>query len=306
MASTAAEESVDEVAGGADDPAAELSWGPIRLPRARSVAAGSVLVVAVFVVGLVGVLAASLGADLLTGGSLPSSTLLLVVLLFIGGPFSLLYWVVAYDESTSSERQSLRTVFAGSLPEWSSFRLPWVGCGAVLTVGLSWVTTGTPFGALAAAPFMLGIGAALLGGGGGTTFSLDPEEAVVRLHAPRADRTFDRPLDWAVGFRRVDLPGLTLFVLSNRGKRWYSGLHLLPVPTDHVPAVETTLREVVDGQSPPRIDRDERLIVRSVGFSMIAIGPLLYVLSGEAAVLLLIVGPSTLIAPGLVLHSLLG
>jgi len=305
MPSNMAEESVDEVAGGVDGSETDLSWGPLRFRRARSVVAGSVLVVGVLVVGLVGLLAASLGADLLAGRSLPSGAILLVVLLFIGGPFSLLYWVVAYDESTSSERQSLRREFAELRPEWSSFRPLWVGFGAVLTVGSAWATTGTPFGALAAAPFMLAVGAAVLGGGG-ATFSVDPEAAVVRLRYRQADRTVDRPLDWSVDVRRVDLPGLTVFVFSNRGKRWYSSIHLLPVPAEQAPAVESTLREIVGGHSPPRIDRDERLIVRSVGLSMIAVGPLLYLLSGETAVLLLIVGPSTLIAPGLVLHSIFG
>ena len=300
----AAETSVDEVAVGDDDSAAERSWGPIRFPRVRSVAAGSVLVVAISVVAVVGIVAVGLGADLLAGGSLPSSTLLLVALLFIGGPFSLLYWVIAYDESTSSERQSLREAFGQSLPEWSSFRPLWIGCGAVLTVGLSWLATGSPFGALAAAPFILGVCVVLLsGGGGGATFSVDPEEAVVRLRYREANRTFDRPLRWSVGFRRVDLLGLTLLVFSNRGKRWYSGIHLLPVPTEQAPAVEATLRELVDGQSPPRIDRDERIIIGGIGASMLAVGPLLYLLSGEGAVLLLVAGPSTLVAHFALLHA---
>jgi hypothetical protein len=39
---------------------------------------------------------------------------------------------------------------------------------------------------------------------------------------------------------------------------------------------------------------------------MLGVGPLLYLLSGEAAVLLIIVGPSALIGPGLVLHALRG
>jgi len=46
-----AEESVDEVAGGVDGSETDLSWGPLRFPRARSVVAGSVLVVGVLVVG---------------------------------------------------------------------------------------------------------------------------------------------------------------------------------------------------------------------------------------------------------------
>lgn len=304
MASNATDKSCAEVAVGVDDSAAEVSWGPIRLPRARSVAAGSVLVVVVFVVGLVGFLATSLGADLLAGGSVPSSTILLVVLLFVGGPFSLLYWLVAYDASTSSERQSIRAVFGPLLPEWSSFEPLWVGCGAVLTVGLWWSTTDTPFGTLVAALFMFGVGAAVVGGSG--IYTLDPETAVVRLHNPQADRTFDRPLQWSVGFRRVDRFGLTLFVFSNRGKRWYSGIHFLPVPTEQAPAVEATLRELVDGQSPPRIGRDERLIIGGVGALMLAVGPLLYLLTGEQTMLLLIAGPSTFVALFALLHALRG
>jgi hypothetical protein len=137
------------------------------------------------------------------------------------------------------------------------------------------------------------------------TKTVDPEAGVVETSQPSYTRS--RILEWAVGVRRFDVPGWSLFVVSNRGKRWYEGPHLLPVPTGIAADVEQILRQVVDGQAPPRrVKRDERIIIGGVGASMLGVGPLLYLLSGEAAVLLIIVGPSALIGPGLVLHALRG
>jgi hypothetical protein len=114
----------------------------------------------------------------------------------------------------------------------------------ILTVGLTWGITGTPLSVIAASPVILGGGLPFVFGWGRIEYTVDPDRSAVALYSHQADRTFDRSLEWALGVRRVDLGILSLFLFSNRGKRWYEGPHLLPVPTGIAADVEQILRQV--------------------------------------------------------------
>ena len=115
-----------------------------------------------------------------------------------------------------------------------------------------------------------------------------------------------RAFEWTVGYRRLDLGSLSLFVCSNRGKQWYEGTHLLPVPREQADTVDDALRKVAEGTPPRRVKRDERILFGAIGTSMIGIGPLLYLLSNEPALLVIVAGPSGLVGIGLIVHALQG
>lgn len=283
-----------------DGSAAEISWGPIEYGRLRSVVAGGVAVVLV-AVG-VGVLLTIKGV--VDSGSVPSEFLPVAVILLAGSwPFVVAFREIAREESAEGESTGVWDSLRRRLG-WSWLRPGWVGVGAASAIGVSWLLGGT------IAPYVL---LPLLGGGLplifglGRRYRLDPTAAAFEFESTHFDQTWSRSLEWLVGIRRIDLGAMSLFVCSNRGKRWYEGIHLLPVPAVLAPEVEAALRAVVDRTEPPqRIDRDVRIIVAGVGASMLGVGPLLYLLSGEAATLLIIAGPSALIAPGLLLHSCFG
>ncbi|ATW89161.1 hypothetical protein halTADL_2421 [Halohasta litchfieldiae] len=308
MASSEPVESVDETEATDDESTASVSWGPIRFARVRSLLFGCLLVFVVGIVGGLGVLTAIIALDVLSGESQTSGFVVLAVgLIFIGGPFSLFYWLIAYDRSTSTERASIRELVVQTLPERSTIRPLWVGCGAAVSVGFVWIGSESLLGVLSILPLVCGLSFPLVFGMRGIEYTVDSDRNTVSTHVEWGDRTFEQQLTWAVGVRRVDLGIVSLFVFSNRGKRWYEGPHSLFVPTALAADVERLLRQMVEEQAPPTpIRRDERIIVGGVGLSMLGIGPLLYLLSGEAGLLLLIAGPSAFIAPGLLLHSIRG
>jgi hypothetical protein len=308
MESSKPVESADGTSERDTESTAAISWGPIRFARLRSLLIGCLLVFVVAFAGGLGVLMATSVVDVLNGDAQPSRFVVLpVALLFIGGPVSLFYWVIAYDRSTSTERASIRELIVQTLPEWAAIRPLWVGCGAVVGVGIAWLGSESLLGVLSVLPLVLGVSFPIVFGMRGLEYTVDPDRNTVSTGVEWGDRTFEQQLTWAVSVRRIDLGIVSLFLFSNRGKRWYEGPHYLPVPRRLAADVERLLRQMVDTQEPPpRIRRDERLIVGGVGLSMIGVGPLLYLLSGEAGLLLLIAGPSAFIAPGLLLHSILG
>lgn len=313
MASSNSVESGDETDATDSESTAAVSWGPIRFTRFRSLILGWLFTVTVVILIGSGVLT----TDLLNDGSLPVSSVLLLVLVVVGGAVSLVYRMVAHDASTSTERGSVRERVLELLSEWSGIRPLWVGYGAAVGLGVAWIGSESLVSTLQVLPLVLVIYLLIVLSMRGNEYTVDPDRTVVSTYIPgrdtsssymeQNDRRVEQQLTWAVGVRRVDLGIVSLFVFSNRGKRWYEGPHLLPVPTELAADVERTLRQMVtEQQSPPRIQRDERLVIRAVGFSMIGIGPLLYLLSSEFALLLVTTGPSTFIAAGLLVHSVVG
>jgi len=179
--------------------------------------------------------------------------------------------------------------------------------GILLVFGLAWVGFDISVLGIMAIPLVLAVNLSVFLGLRGLEYTVNPDRATISTHIDWGDRMVTQQLRWAVAVRRVDLGTVSLFLFSNRGKRWYEGPHLLPVPTALSADVERLLQQMVAEQAPPpRIRRDVRTIVGGVGLSILGIGPLLYLLSGEFALLLLTTGPSAVIAPGLLLHSILG
>lgn len=294
---TATDREPSESPGGA---AEAVSWGPPELDWLQSFGIG----------GVAGSIVATIVAAVMWAPELVSSewlsvdaVVLLVVFLLVGGPFSLLYWKLAYDEATEEERRSFREQFPQELPDWSSINPVWVGCGAVVFGVLGWEFA--QFGSTFYMLPMTAVWLASVSSQWDVTWTVDPQAGVIETERPA--HTNRRSLQWAVGVRRFDLFGRSLFVFSNRGKRWYEGKHVLSVPADLAPEVDPLLRRIVDkNDSPERIRRDERVITAGVGASMLAVGPFLYLLSGETALLLIAAGPSALIAHGLLLHATRG
>jgi len=216
------------------------------------------------------------------------------------------------SESTESDSASLGTdVESTASISWGPIRFSRVRSVVlvgvlVVAVGLAWIGFEIPPAVIWALPLVLAVTLSVTRSVHGLEYRVDPEQNTVSTYIPYGDRTLEQQLTWAVRVRRVDLGIGSLFLFSNRGKRWYEGPHVLPVPTELADAVESTLRGMVESQdAPPRIRSDERLIVLGVGLSLIGVGPFLYLLSGELG-LLLVTSPSAFIAPGLLLHSVVG
>lgn len=304
--STADTESADTATDGepseAVASAAEaVSWGPPEFPRFRSFGLGSLAGIALGFVVLFARLLAVVSSEWFSADTLGLFGLLLLVF----GPFLLAVWRQVSRESSETERQSWREQLLedAQLPDRSSVRPLWVGCGAVVFGAAGWALAQSgsiypifQFYMLPAAVSWTFFNE------WDVTQTVDPEAGVIETERP--ERTKRRSLDWAVGVRRFDLLHRSLFVFSNRGKRWYEGPHVLSVPSDRVAEVDPILRRMVEqGDSPPRIRRDERVIIGTVGASMLAVGPLLYLLSGEGALLLVAAGPSALVAHFALLHA---
>ena len=297
-ADTATDKKPSESADSASD---AVSWGPPELPRLRSFGLGSLVGIAVGFVALFARLPAVVSSEWLSSDTLGLFGLLLLVF----GPFLLAFWRQASEEISETERRPWREQLLEEvqLPDWSSVRPVWAGCGAVLFGAAGWALaqSGTiyPMVQFYMLPAFVSW---MFFDQWDVTWTVDPEAGAIETDRPA--RTKRQSVEWAVGLRRFDLLHRSLFVFSNRGKRWYEGPHLLSVPKDRVAEVDPLLQRMVDrGDSPPRIRRDERIIIGAVGASMLAVGPLLYLLSGEGALLLVAAGPSALVAHFALLHA---
>jgi hypothetical protein len=267
-----------------------VSWKPQTAHRLGSFATGSILTV----IGL------ALSGVVLDRPAPVTGESVLDLMIVFGGLSALLFGLSARSEITDTEGRSLRKRLGQHPVEWSQVHPVWIGCGAVAG-GLLWVGGGFSVYLLPMAASF----APLFFQKHDITKTVDPEAGVVETSQPSYTRS--RSLEWAVGVRRFDVPGWSLFVVSNRGKRWYEGIHFLSVPGALASEVDTALQWVVDrNESPERIRRDERVITAAVGVSMLAVGPFLYLLSGEGALLLIAAGPSAIIAHGLLLHATRG
>ena len=296
-------ESRDSVAETESEPPEVVSWGPVEYGRMRSVVGG---VGAWLVLWTLSVLLISPPSEVFGSETLATYTWPIGVISIVGGLFVLVMELVRKDnESTEQTQRSLRQELSTIWADLSWLRPRWVAVGAVPTGLLFWVGDGLAAAVLVVC-LLFSIPALALWGR--HCYSLDRAAETLEWRVSWNDDswTVRRDLAWTAGYRRFDLGVLSLFVCSNRGKRWYEGPTLFPVPDGRADTVDDALRQVVDDTPPRRVKRDERILFGAIGASMIGIGPLLYLLSNEPALLVIVAGPSGLVGIGLIVHALQG
>ena len=230
----------------ASDP---IEWGPVRHDRLRSVALGVSLVVAVGLLAVVAVVAVAVAGAARTavtgGGAVAGGELwVLGVLLLVGGPFSLVYLLIARDRSDEGTREKLRSALGDYSFSRESIRLPWVVAGAA-SFGALWVWGPSPADVGVFYLFPLIWFLPMLAGSGGTSIRLDSAERVVERTNHTHDRSQTDDLGSVVRTRRIDLPWTTVFLLAYRGNAWYRSTPWLFVPSERADAVESALDAVL-------------------------------------------------------------
>ncbi|MFW6317170.1 MAG: hypothetical protein ACOC06_01720 [Halorubrum sp.] len=270
---------------------AVVEWGPVRFDRLRSVALGASVTAGGLVLAALAVAALRIGASLLGGGGPPSSTWAALLVLFVGGPVSLLYWLVAYDRTSPERRRELLSQFGDYSFDPSRFRPRWtlVGAGAVLALVLATTEAGPFPAAPSLLPGLVPLFIALLAftpalaGSRGTDLRLDPAaETVERTHLSH-DRTRADDLGSVIRTRRIDLPWTTVFLLAYRGNAWYRSTPWLFASSDRADEVEAALADVLArSDGPSRASVPERAVLALVGsFSLVA-GVAMSLAVGEA------------------------
>ena len=280
-----------------------IEWGPVRHDRIRSVALGVSLVVGLGLLAVIavvaGVAASSAWGAATGGGGLGGSDLwVLVVLLLVGGPFSLVYLLIAADRSTEGAREKLRSAVGDYSLSRESIRPAWVLAGAV-PVGALWVWGPSPaeVGLFYLFPMIWFL--PTLAGSKGTSVRLDPAERVVERTDHTHDRTRSDDLGSVVRTRRIDLPWATVFLLAYRGNAWYRSTPWLFVPTELADDVERGLEEALArSDGPDRASVPERVILAILGSGSLVVGLTMAVAAGEGAagaVLALLTAPFSLL-----------
>jgi len=275
-----------------DPDMAPVEWGPVRFERLRSLALGATVTAGGLVIAALVFIAVGVSASLLGGGGPPSSTWALLVVLLVGGPMSLLYWIVAYDQTSPERRQELLSQFGDYSFDPSRFRIGWTvaGAGAVLAA----VAAAIGPGPVSAAPSLLSGFAPLLvstlfllpmlAGSRGTDLRLDPAAEAIERTDRSHDRTRSDDLGSVVRTRRIDLPWTTVFLLAYRGNAWYRSTPWLFVPTDLADEVERGLdATLARSDGPDRASVPERVILAIVGSASLVVGLAMTLAAGEAA-----------------------
>jgi len=282
-----------------DPDMAPVEWGPVRFERLRSLAFGVSatvigLVLAALLFGAASVVASVLGGDTSPFGSggPPASMWALLVLLLVGGPMSLLYWLVAYDQTSPERRRELRSQFGDYSFDLSGLRLGWTlaGAGAVIALLVAAVGPGplsaarSLLSAFAPGVVSLFVFLPILAGSRGTDVRLDPAaETIERTHRSH-DRTRADDLGSVVRTRRIDLPWTTVFLLAYRGNAWYRSTPWLFVPTELADDVERGLdATLARSDGPDRASVPERVTLATVGSASLVVGLAMALAAGEAA-----------------------
>ena len=281
------------------DPPSAVEWGPVRFERLRSLALGGTVTLGGLVLAALVVVALGFGASLLGGegpplggGGSPSSMWALIVLLFVGGPMSLLYWLVAYDRTSPERRRELRSQFGGYSVDRSQLRTGWTFAGA--GAALAFVAAAFGVGPVPAVPSLLSgvtpllvatfVSLPILAGSKGTDVRLDPQALSVERTSRSHDRTRSDDRGSGVRTRRVDLPRTTLFLLAYRGNAWYRSTPWLFVPTELADDVERGLDEALArSDGPDRASVPERVILALLGSASVVVGLAMTVAAGEGA-----------------------
>lgn len=264
-----------------------IEWGPVRHDRLGSIALGMSLVVAVgllAVVAVVVVAAAGAARTAVTGGAVAGGELwVLGVLLLVGGPFSLVYLLIARDRSDGRTRENLRSALGDYSFSRESIRLPWVIAGAVPFVAL-WVW-GPPLadvGVFYLFPLIWFL--PMVAGSRGTSIRLDSAERVVERTNHTHDHSQTDDLTAVIRTRRIDLAWLTVFLLAYRGNAWYRSTPWLFVPSEKADAVESALDAVLAASDGPnRASVPERVTLAALGSFSLVVGLLMAVAGGEGA-----------------------
>ena len=287
-----------------------LEWGPVRFERLRSLALGACAAATCLVLAALLALGVAFVNSLLGGGGLASSVwVLLVVVVLVGGPMSLLYWLVAYGRTSPERREELRSLFGDYSFDPSRFRLGWTLGGAAITLGLVVSPLGQSIRSVSA-PLLVPLLAVLpiIAGSRGTDIRIDPTtEAIERTYRTH-DQIRSDDLGSVVRTRRIDFPwtGTTLFLLAYRGNAWYRSTPWLFVPTELADDVETTLDTVLErSDGPDRASVPERVILALVGSTSLIVGVAMALAAGEGAaglLLALLTGPFSLLFLALALR----
>ena len=278
----------------ADEPEAPdpVEWGSVRFDRLRSLALGGTVAAAGLVLAVIAVVALGVGASLLGGDGPPASTWAVAVVLFVGGPVSLLYWVVAYDRTSPERRRELLSQFGDYSFDSSRFRAGWTLAGAGAVFALAVAATGAgPLPAFESlSPSLAPLVVALLAftpafaGSRGTDLRLDPVALRVERTYLSHDRTRSDDLGSVVRTRRIDLPRTTVFLLAYRGNAWYRSTPWLFVPSDRADEVERGLAAALArSDGPDRASVPERLILAVLGSASLVVGLAMALASGEVA-----------------------
>ncbi|WP_144923027.1 hypothetical protein [Halorubrum salsamenti] len=286
---------------------APVEWGPVRFERLRSLALGASVTAGGLVLAALLFVAVGIGASLLGGGGPPASTWAVAVILLVGGPMSLLYWLVAYDRTSPERRRELLSQFGDYSFDPSQFRLGWTvaGAGAVFAGAAAAVGPGS----LSAAPSLLSGFAPLLvsfiaflpviAGSRGTDLRLDPAAETIERTSRSHDRTRSDDLGSAIRTRRIDLPWATVFLLAYRGNAWYRSTPWLFVPTDLADEVERGLdAALARSDGPDRASVPERAILAIAGSASLVVGLAMALAAGEpaaGALLALLTAPFSLL-----------
>jgi len=296
-----AEETVSATGAEADaesdaiDPAGSprsVEWGPVRFERLRSLALGASVTAGGLLLAALLFAAVVVVASVLGGEGPPASTWTVTVILFVGGPVSLLYWLVAYDRTSPERRRELLSQFGDYSFDPSQFRPGWTlaGAGAVLAVAVAAIGPGpvpaspslfSGVGPLAVSIFVF---LPMLAGSRGTDLRLDSSALTVERTYRSHDRTRTDDLGAVVRTRRIDLPWATVFLLAYRGNAWYRSTPWLFVPTGLADDVERGLAEALArGDGPDRASVPERVILAIFGSASLVVGLTMAVAAGEGA-----------------------
>ena len=284
-----------------------VEWGPVRFERLRSLALGATVTAGGLVLAALLFAGVGVAASLLGGEGPPSSTWALAVVLFVGGPVSLLYWIVAYDRTSPERRRELLSQFGDYSFDPSRFRAGWTlaGAGTVLAAAVAAIGPG-PFSASPSlfsgfAPMLVSIFAFLpmIAGSRGTDLRLDPAAGTIERTDRSHDRTRTDDLGAVVRTRRIDLPWATVFLLAYRGNAWYRSTPWVFVPTELADDVDRGIAEALArSDGPDRASVPERVILAILGSASLVVGLTMAVATGEGAagaVLALLTAPFSLL-----------
>lgn len=269
-----------------------IEWGPVDFRRLRSLALGTAVTVVGGVLAVVLSLGVSFVTSLLGGTIAPSSTWAVFVIVLVGGPISVLYWLVAYDRTSPERRSELRSQFGDYSFDPSRFRIGWTLAGAGITVTIAVAAVRpSPFPSFVfsgMAPLLIPILVFLptLAGSRGTDLRLVPTAETIERTYHTHDRTRTDDLGSVIRTRRIDLPRIetTLFLLAYRGNAWYRSTPWLFVPRDLADDVEAALDDVLaQSDGPDRASVGERTVLALLGSLSLLVGVAMAIVTAEQA-----------------------
>lgn len=291
--------------GARPDPAAErLEWGPVRLDRLRSLAAGIGIGLLLAVTVVVGVAGVAVLETALAGGLAVGDGWVLLVLLAVGGPLSVVYLLIGLDRTGTAGRRRLRAAFGDYDLSPSTFRPTWTAAGSGGFGALLWFSPELSGGLLWLLVPLIWV-VPMLAGSRGTSVALDPVERTIERTVHTHDRSRTDDLNAVVRTRRIDLPWLTTVLLAYRGNDWYRSTPWLFVPTERADEVERAIDAVLArSDGPDRASVPERVVLALVGSSSLIVGVAMAVAGGESGgwVLAVVAAPLSVVFLALALR----